>query len=357
MIYALIMAGGSGTRFWPESRKNRPKQLLNIAGPKSMIRFTVERILPEIPFERIMVITGASHVDEIRSELPELSPEMIVAEPWGRNTAACIALAAFKLQKADPDAVMVVLPADHTIGKEAAFLAALRRGAEALSRGEYLLTFGVVPSRPETGYGYIRLGKVAFSVGPDKVHQVDAFVEKPDLETAHQYVASGDYLWNSGMFVWKVSDIARAIDRHLPRLSTAIKSIASALNTPEETEALRRVYQSLESISIDYGVMERADNVVCIPIDVDWNDVGSWAAVVDLWPSDKTGNVTRGQTLFVDSKNCVVSSNHRLATLIGVEDLIVVDTPDALMICHKDRAQDVRRLQEILAEQGYEDLL
>ncbi|MEW6113558.1 MAG: sugar phosphate nucleotidyltransferase, partial [Thermodesulfobacteriota bacterium] len=266
-------------------------------------------------------------------------------------------LAALKLQKADPDAVMAVLPADHTIGKEAAFLAALRRGAEVVSRGEYLLTFGVVPNRPETGYGYIRIGKVAFSAGPDKVHQVEAFVEKPDLETAHKYVASGDYLWNSGMFVWKAADIIHAIDRHLPRLSTAMKSIAPVLNTPEETDALRSVYQSLDSISIDYGVMERADNVVCIPIDVDWNDVGSWAAVVDLWPSDKTGNVTRGQSLFVDSKNCVVSSNHRLATLIGVENLIVVDTPDALMICHKDRAQDVRHLQKILAEHGYEDLL
>jgi mannose-1-phosphate guanylyltransferase len=357
MIHGVIMAGGSGTRFWPESRRNRPKQLLTIGGRQTMIQATVERIAPVISFDRIMVVTGSAHAQEIQRQLPELSDAQVIAEPIGRNTAPCIALAAYKVRKADPEAVMVVLPADHLVGKQTEFLDALKIAVDTVTRGEYLLTFGIVPHRPETGYGYIKIGDAKGGNGPERVHTVVRFVEKPDLSTAESYLASGEYLWNSGMFVWKANDIIAALDKHLPELSQAMREISDALGNAEEPFAIRQAYERVEAISIDHGIMEKADNVLCLPIDVDWNDVGSWASLDVVWDRDSGGNAIQGEAVALESRNCIVSSPHKLATLIGVEDLIVVDTSDALMICRKDRAQDVRRLQEILKEQGYEHLL
>lgn len=357
MVYAVIMAGGSGTRFWPESRKKKPKQLLSIAGEETMIRATVERIRPAIPFERIMVITGGLHAREIREQLPELPDNMVVTEPFGRNTAACIALAAFKLQRMDPDAVMAVLPADHLIGKEQEFRTAIQTAVQTVSQRECLLTFGIVPNRPETGYGYIKLGDDQLTVNSTKVHSVERFVEKPDLETANGYVASGEYMWNSGMFLWKVDHIIQAFDRHLPEMSRAMRSLQDAFGTPNESERIRETYEQIEPVSIDYAIMEKASNVLCLPIDVDWNDVGSWVSLEEVWESDKAGNAGLGDVVVLDSANCIVSSTRKLTALVGVEDLIVVDTPDALLICKKDRAQDVKKLQEILKERGLEHLL
>lgn len=352
------MAGGSGTRFWPHSRRNRPKQLLNISGQKTMIQATVDRIAPLIPHERIVVIAGASYIDELKNQLPELSEDQVLAEPVGRNTAPCIALAAYKLRNRDPDAIMAVLPADHVVGKEREFLEALKVAVDTvLTHGEHLLTFGIVPNRPETGYGYIRVGEPLSGSGPKTVYKVSQFVEKPDLPTAESYLASGEYMWNSGMFVWKAADIITSLDRHLPDLSCAIREISSFLGTAEEAEAIKRAYDGIEPISIDNGVMEKADNVLCLPIDVDWNDVGCWASLECVWDSDGGGNTIRGQVVSLQSRDCIVSSPHKLATLIGVKNLIVVDTPDALMICRKDRAQDVKKLQEILKDRGYEHLL
>ncbi len=357
MIYAVIMAGGSGTRFWPQSRRNKPKQLLNIAGEKTMIRATVERLVHEIPFHQIMVVTAESHAEVVRSQVPELDPDMVVAEPQGRNTAPCIALAAFKLYKKDPDAVMVVLPADHLIRREKEFLKALRMGVEAASRGEYLLTFGIVPVRPETGYGYVKLGTVILEVGSTAVYEVDRFAEKPDISTAQEYVTSGRYMWNSGMFVWKAAHIINAFDTHLPAVSTAMREILPVLNTPEESRALPQTYDKVQAVSIDYGIMEKAGNVVCLPIDVDWNDVGSWASIDGVWERDSAGNAIRGEVVSLHSENCIVSSPHKLTALVGAKDLIVVDTGDALLICAKQSAQDVRELQEILKARGYDHLL
>ena len=357
MIYGVIMAGGSGTRFWPQSRRNRPKQLLNLVGDKTMIRTTAERVLPVIPFERLMVVTALSHADEIRSELPELRDGMIVAEPQGKNTAPCIALAAYKLFKTDPDGVMAVLPADHLIGNSAALLEALTAGAEFVSRGDYLLTFGIVPHRPETGYGYIQLGPAAASLGCTTVCRVERFVEKPDRATAEKYLAAGTYLWNSGMFVWRTEAILKAVRKHLPALDAVIEEILPALNTPDEAAALEEAYDKIDGVSVDYGVMEKASNVVCMPIDVEWNDVGTWTALEEVWSSDQGGNCTKGEVVLLGCKDCIVSSPHRLVTLIGLEELVIVDTPDALMVCRKDRSQDVKKLCELLAERGYDHLL
>ncbi len=357
MIYGVIMAGGSGTRFWPHSRRNRPKQLLSIAGQKTMIRVTVDRITPVVPHDRIIVIAGSSHVEEIRRQLPELNNDQILAEPVGRNTAACIALAAYKLRAADPEAIMLVLPADHSIGKEREFVAALRAAANAVAKEEYLVTFGIVPDRPETGYGYIRIGDSRLTNMSPKLYKVEQFVEKPDLATAASCLASRKYMWNSGMFVWKAADIIKSLDTHLPRLSNAIKDISGFLGTPDEGRAISQAYEQIEAVSIDHGVMEKADNVLCMPIDVDWNDLGTWDSLARVWDSDSSGNALRGRAVMVESRDCVVSSPHKLAALIGIANLIVVDTPDALMICRRDRAQDVRKLHEILKNQGYEHLL
>jgi len=356
-MHAVVMAGGSGTRFWPASRETKPKQLLDIADNRTMIRATVERILPEIPFERIMVVTGAPHADEIRRELPELRPEMVVVEPVGRNTAACTALAAYKLFKKDPAAVMAVLPADHLIRKEADFLQALNAAHEAAGLGDFLITFGIPPARPETGYGYIKLGSPAFKVRSTTAFRVDRFVEKPDFTTACEYVATGKYLCNSGMFLWKAETILRAFETHLASLHSVLGRIIPALDTPEEPAAIAAAYNEIESISIDYGILEKADNVLTIPIDVDWDDVGSWASLENVWDRDENGNASKGTVLIVDGRGCIVSSPDKLTAMIGVEDLIVVDTPDALMVCRKDRAQDVKKLRDLLKEKGHEGLL
>jgi mannose-1-phosphate guanylyltransferase len=357
MIHAVIMAGGSGTRFWPESRKNRPKQLLRIAGKRTMIRATIERILPEIPFHRVMVVTGVAHADEIRSQISELSEGMVVAEPVGRNTAPCIALAAYKLRKSDPDAIMAVLPADHLIKNEKEFRNALSVAAEVAAAGTHLVTFGIIPHRPETGYGYIQLGPLEREVQSKGFFLVRRFVEKPDRTKAEEYLAAGNYMWNSGMFIWHVDAIIRAFEMYLPAMSGIMEDMSPALNTPDEPEAIATAYAAVQSISIDYGIMEKADNVLTLPIDVGWSDVGSWASLEEVWECDANGNAAKGQCVIVESKGCVVSSPAKLTAVIGLENLVVVDTPDALLVCRKDRAQDVRQLQEVLKELGYERLL
>ena len=344
MLYGIIMAGGSGTRFWPESRKKRPKQLLRIISDKTMVRATAERILPEIPFDRIMIVTTEAYADEIKKELPEVSDTMIVAEPRGRNTAPCIALAAYKIAKQDPNAVLVILPADHLIANQEAFLKTLRTAYQVASTNDHLITFGIVPASPETGYGYIELGGEISQIGSERLFHVKSFVEKPDLVTAKRYLAGGNYLWNSGMFVWKASTIIRSFEEHLPSISRAMESIVPMLNTSQEPEAIREIYETIESISIDYGIMEKSKNAVVIRADIAWNDVGSWSSLADVWDTDDENNACRGKVLCVQSKECVALSPHKVAVLLGVEDLVIVDTPDAVLVCRKTSCQDIKIL-------------
>jgi len=322
-----------------------------------MVRETAERILPEIPFDRIMVVTTENYSDQIKKEIPELNEAMIVAEPRGRNTAPCIALAAYKIFKQDPEAVMVMLPADHLIGNEQAFLQVLRTAHQVASNKDYLITFGIVPAYPETGYGYIELGQEISEIGSDGLFQVKSFVEKPDPVKAKGYLDAGNYLWNSGMFVWKASTIIRSFEQHLPSVSRAMESILPMLNTVHEPQAIRQVYETIDSISIDYGIMEKADNTVVIRADIAWNDVGSWSSLADVWETDDENNACRGKVLCVQSKECVAFSPHKVAVLLGVEDLVIVDTPDAILVCRKDSCQDIKKLQELLVRHGYEDLL
>jgi mannose-1-phosphate guanylyltransferase len=357
MLYAVIMAGGSGTRFWPAGRKCKPKQLLKILGEKTMIRATVDRLRPCVHVENIMVVANVLHYDGIRLELPELADSMIVCEPYARNTAPCIALAAYKLAGINPNALMAVLPADHLIGPETRFRELLNAAATLASSQNSLITFGILPDKPETGYGYIEIGEKVYSQDGISAHRATKFVEKPDRRTAQFYLDSGNFLWNSGMFVFSVSAIIEAFDRHLPEVSSVIKEIGPFLNSHEESEAIRRAYQKVAGISVDYGIMERADNVLVIPADLDWNDVGSWGSLDSVWGRDENGHVSRGELISLLSKRCVVDSGDKLVALIGVEDLVVVDTPDALLICRKDMAQEVRNLQKLLMDHGRDDLL
>ncbi|MGC8603612.1 MAG: mannose-1-phosphate guanylyltransferase [Desulfomonilaceae bacterium] len=356
-LYSVIMAGGSGVRFWPQSRRHRPKQLLKIVGEKTMIRATVDRISPITPYERIIVVTGAHHSENIRMQIPEIPVNSIVTEPVSRNTAPCVALAAYRIAKMDPSAVMLVLPSDHLITKEDEFRSVLEAASRLAEDTQDLLTFGIVPDRPETGYGYIHVGDKITEFNGLKAHRVVRFVEKPDIKTAQSYLKLGTYLWNSGMFIWTVSSIIKAIERYLPVVAKTMEKLFPVLNTQEEEAALTDAYEDLPDISIDYGIMERADNVLVAPIDVGWNDVGSWTSLQDVWNTDEEGNAVKGKILSLNAKGCVVSSPQKLTALVGVEDIIVVDTPDAILVCRKDRAQDIKQLQELLKKHGYQGLL
>ncbi len=356
MVYAVIMAGGSGTRFWPHSRVQKPKQLLTIVGNKTMIRATVERILPVIPFERILVVAGVTTADAIRLQLPELNTNMVVAEPEARNTAPCVALAAYKLFKTDPESVMAVMPSDHLIRNEPVFLNGIEFASDLAAFSNNLLTFGIVPDRPETGYGYLELGNPVCENNGFKAYGVKRFVEKPDATTATSYISSGNYMWNSGMFVWRSEAIINAFREHLPKIAETIESIFDRLNTDQEISALNSIYSDLESVSIDYGIMEKSEKVLVVPLECAWNDVGCWSSLDDVWDSSE-GNAVDGMALCLDSHGCIISSPHKLTTLVGVKDLIVVDTQDALLVCRKKNAQDVKKLQQLLREKGYQNLL
>jgi mannose-1-phosphate guanylyltransferase len=355
-IYVLIMAGGKGLRFWPLSRESRPKQLLPITGAGPMIRMTVERMLPLVPAEQILVVTGDSHLEEVQTLLPELPPDNIVPEPVGRNTAACIGLGAELILKRHPGGIMVVLPADHVIARPEAFRRLVAAGVVAASRQEVLVTLGIRPTRPETGYGYIEAAQSGQEIEGQPVLPVLHFHEKPAPETARRYLAGGRHYWNSGIFIWQARVIRKWIDRLLPDLARGLERLAPACGRPDFGRCLAEHYPSLASISIDHGVLERAEDVVVLPADMDWEDVGSWSAAGRFWPQEEE-NAVMGHVLPLDSTGCVVHSPTKLVALLGVNDLVVVDTPDVLLICPKHLDQEIRRLVEKLREQGRLDLL
>jgi mannose-1-phosphate guanylyltransferase len=261
------------------------------------------------------------------------------------------------MAKYDPDGVMAVLPADHVIGRDEEFLKNVGVGYKIALGKDLLITFGIKPNRPETGYGYIRVGTAAIQQDSITAFKVESFVEKPDLETAEKYVIDGNYMWNSGMFIWSVSSIIRAFEQHLPSISRVMEEISPALNTSGEAMAVSKIYDEMESISIDNGIMEVSENVLVIPMDVAWNDVGSWSTLAEVWGTDLDGNSVKGEAVLLDSEGCVISSPHKLTAIVGVDDLIVVDTPDAILVCHKRRSQDVRKLQHLLRDLGYDNLL
>ncbi|KQC03743.1 MAG: mannose-1-phosphate guanylyltransferase [Candidatus Cloacimonas sp. SDB] len=346
-MIALIMAGGVGTRFWPLSRESRPKQFLNILADKSMIRLTVDRLLAKIKIEDIYVVTAASQVELTSKALPELPAENIIIEPFGRNTAPCIALSClYLLKKYDKNETMIVLPADHLIEKEEVFLAMLTSANDYALKGD-LVTFGIEPRYPATGYGYIEAGKKITS----EVYEVVKFKEKPDLATAEKFLEAGNFFWNSGMFMWKLSTILQAFEKYLPEIIAVLASISVKWDSLGIEADISEIYAKMPRLPIDIGVMEKAEKRTVLKVDLGWSDVGSWKALYEISEKDDAGNVIRNHHVTIDSLNNYVHSSKSI-TLIGVENLVVVDTEDALLIASRERAEEVKEIVEQLKKEN-----
>lgn len=349
---AVIMAGGKGERFWPKSRSKYPKQFLKLFGNRTMIQHTVDRILPLMPMENIFIVTNANYKGIVEEQLPDLPEENILVEPVGRNTAPCIGLAAIHAHNKFNNPVMIVLPSDHMILDVPKFQKMLQDAANLAKKKKALVTLGIKPDKPETGYGYIKFHGEQFK----GAYEVERFVEKPDKETAGAYLESGQYLWNSGMFIWNTSTILQEIKKHLPETYEKLLTIEKALGKENYEEVLKKEFPTMLSISIDYGVMEKAQNIYVYPSEFGWDDVGSWTALERINEKDSQQNVLNGNVINLDSKGCIVEGNDKLIATIGVEDLIIVDTEDALLVCKKEQAQRIKELLAKLKSNNYTDL-
>lgn len=354
-LYPVIMAGGSGTRFWPLSRHLFPKQLLRIGGEHTLIQQTMRRVIDCAPASNVLISTNAAQADLIRVQLADWKEDLtngFLLEPEGRNTAPAIALAASEVLARDPDGVMLVVPADHVVTGQRDFAAAVQLASQLAADG-YLVTFGIKPIRPETGYGYIKpkdsalLGKL----GKLRGYRVHKFVEKPNAAKAAQYVKAGDYFWNSGMFVWRAATILEEIRRHQPAIATAMDRIRELKSAGAPKQAVEDVYCKIKPVSIDNGVMEQSSKAAVVPVTFKWSDVGSWGSLDEVAEKDRAGNVVTGRVVDLESKHSIVYADRRVVATIGLQDMVVVDTPDATLVCPKSRAQDVKKIVDILKQQ------
>ena len=354
---ALIMAGGRGERFWPRSRKNLPKQFLSLTdSDRTMIQSTVDRILKLVEPQDIFIATNESYKALVQEQLPEVPEENILCEPAARNTAPCIGWGAVAIRKRYGDAMMIVLPSDHQVMQPHLFRSVLKNAAQVAEETDALVTLGISPTSPDTGYGYIQYDPETPS-GYASAFKVRRFVEKPDAETARKYLASGEYLWNSGMFIWKASSILREMEEHLPENYALLTAIEQAMEKPDEQETLRTKFCQMRSISIDYGIMERAKNVYVLPASFGWDDVGSWLALDRMNPADDQGNVIKGDVVKVNSSRCIVQGGKRTIAMVGLEDIIIVDTEDALLVCAKDSTGEIKKVVEVLRAVNRTELL
>jgi mannose-1-phosphate guanylyltransferase len=359
MLYAMIMAGGGGTRFWPRSRMRRPKQFLTLSGDRSLLQQAFDRLEATTNAERIWVITSAAHVEETARQLPLLRSEQIVGEPMGRDTAACIGLGAALIARKDADGVMIVTPADHVIEPVQEFRRAAHVAAQVADENpQAIVTFGIPPTFPSTGYGYIQRGPESCQRQGIGVYQVKAFQEKPTRETAERFVASGEYYWNSGIFVWRARTILDALRRNKPALHDAVERIADAWPTAERDKVFAREYESIERISIDYAVLENAPEVLVVQTPYRWDDVGSWLAVERMNPQDADGNTILATHCGLRTKNCViVGDSDRLLATIGVENLVIVQSGDAILVADRRDEGAVKQLVDRLKAEGWEAYL
>jgi mannose-1-phosphate guanylyltransferase len=358
-IYAVIMAGGVGSRFWPQSRERSPKQVLEIVGSGSMISNTIARLQTLVQPDKVLVVTNKLQKDIIQKQVPSLLAQNVLTEPLGRNTAPCIGLAAKWISHSDPDAIMIILPADHIIRDIEEFLHVLNRAVHVAKESDALVTIGIRPTHPETGYGYIQFEDSA-EMNPyaaDSIYRVKTFAEKPNLETAEKFLKSGDFLWNSGMFIWKASVILKEIEKHIPELGEQLTKLDHAIGTETYHAVLERVYGVIRSISIDYGVMEKASKVFVAKGDFGWSDVGSWDEVVRLTPVDGDGNALRGTVIAKDSRRNYIDAGNKVVATIGIEDVIAIVTDDAVLICKKGKSQDVKEVVDYLRRKQINGLL
>lgn len=359
--YAVIMAGGGGTRLWPLSRKDSPKQTLKLAGDRSLFEIAVDRLLGHFPADRILVVTSAPLAAHFQQDKPDIPVENYIIEPSGKNTAAAIGLAAVTLKMRDPDAVMAVVTADHFIEREGRFLHVLRAAGEVAELG-HLVTLGIQPTFPATGFGYIQQGAYLGTFENIVVFKAERFKEKPDEKTAIEFIEGEDHSWNSGMFIWQVDKIMAEIERQMPQLDGVLNAIASAWDTPAIQAVLEREWETLDKVSIDFGIMEGAEDVAVIPArGLGWSDVGSWNAVYDVLPKSAEGNVLNCEDHIArNTQNTMVFAAEdceRLIVTLGIENLVVVDTPNVLMICDQEHAQDVKAVVDELKEKGLTQFL
>ncbi|MRN55279.1 mannose-1-phosphate guanylyltransferase [Paenibacillus monticola] len=351
--FATILAGGGGTRFWPLSRQETPKQLLNISGNDIMLNDTIERFKGIIPQENTVIVTNRSQAVLMESIMhSSVSRKNILIEPVARNTAASILFAAFSIDKAHGDSLMVVLPSDHYITDEDQFRLTLDEACTVAMESDKIVTIGIKPTFPSTGYGYIAFDKEPLSTNPVAIYEVAEFVEKPSFKKAQGYLTSGNYLWNSGIFIWKTSVVIDNFKRYLPRLYKTMLPIRDCLGTEQEEEVINQIYPTLQSISIDYGILERSDDVVVLSGQFGWNDIGSWDALGAIFPPDEAGNIIKANHVGIDTHNSIIYGNGRLITTFGVDGFIIADTEDALLICPKDKAQSVKEIVDLLKERG-----
>ncbi len=360
-LYAVIMAGGVGSRFWPRSRQNTPKQFLDVLDDASLIQNTFARLQPLVPAERCYIVTNERYVAQTREHLPAVPAANVLAEPASRNTAPAIAFAATHIHAHDPDATLIILPADHVIRNVAAFQRVLQTAVDKAQEPEALVTIGIEPTHPETGYGYIQYANTGGD-GP-QAYPVKAFAEKPDVATAERFLDSGDFLWNSGMFIWRADAILAQMERHLPEVYTAFQPVEEAVHSsdPETVRtAVTEAFHRTPKISIDYGVMERAatgGHVYVVPGSFGWSDVGDWRAVYDMREKDKAGNATEGNVIVHNTSRCYVRSKDRLIVLVGVHDAAVVDTGDAVLVCSMESTQQVKNIVDYLGSHGLEEYI
>ncbi|MBN1581450.1 MAG: mannose-1-phosphate guanylyltransferase [Anaerolineae bacterium] len=355
-MYAFIMAGGVGSRLWPRSRKKTPKQFLDLLSEETMLQDAYARLQPLVAPENILIGTGELYVPIVREQLPSLPAENVIVEPAGRGTAPAIGLGALHIQRRDPDATMAVVTADHHIGLVDRFQRVLDAAARVAQEG-HLVTLGIAPSFPSTGYGYIQRGARLTTIDGFTIYAAERFTEKPDAATAEAFLGSGLYSWNSGMFIWQVRAIMAEFERQMPHFYAQLNEIGQAAGTPDAQPTLKRVWQAVEKQTIDYGIMENAPDVAVIPTHIGWNDIGSWHTLMELLDADADGNVTIGDHIAVDTHNTMVYSPKKLVATIGLDSLIIVETDDALLICPRDRCQEVRTVIDILRAQGRDDLL
>ena len=349
--YALIMAGGSGTRLWPLSRQQHPKQAIPLLGERSMFQMAVDRLLPLFPAQRILVVTRADYAEILSAQSPDIPRANFIVEPEGRGTAPAIGLAALHIQKLDPDAVMAVVTADHYISLDDAFRRVLR-AAYAAASADHLVTLGIRPTFPSTGFGYIQQGGQIAELNGLAVYELARFVEKPAAATAERMLADGGFSWNSGMFIWKVTRILGEFQRQMPAFYAQLAEIQPCLDGPDYERVLAQIWSGVGKQTIDYGVMEGATSAVVIPVSVGWSDIGSWGSLPEVLLPDAQGNSVRGEHLGVGTTNTIILGGKRLIATIGLNDLVIVDTDDALLVCTKEREQDVREIVRLLAEQG-----
>jgi mannose-1-phosphate guanylyltransferase len=345
-VYCVIMAGGKGERFWPLSTRSAPKPFVRLLGSKSMIQTTLDRALALVPAAHVLVAIEAEHLAEARNQLPGFPDDQFVVEPVGRDTAPCLGLTALLLKRRDPEAVMIVLPADHYVPDIPAFVRGMSRAVECSAQGDFLVTVGVRPTRPEKGYGYIGAGPAM----NESCFLVDCFVEKPDEETAVRYLAEGGYFWNSGIFVWKVDTLLKAVERHMPDLHRGLGEMEAALASGDELRA-RRIFPRFESESIDYGLMEKADNVLMVIADFAWDDMGTWGSLRRVTEPDEDGNHISGRSIRVDTRNCVIYGEGMTVGTIGVSDLIIVASGHGVLVCSAGRDQETRKVAQMLDDE------